>query len=60
MESDDVMSCPFCGWEAPDGEYAMLLVRPSALGQPSAFLCSIVTCPDHLPFKTRHLPSRSS
>ena len=21
------MTCPFCGWKAVDGEYAMLLVR---------------------------------
>jgi hypothetical protein len=39
------MVCPFCGWEAADGEYVMLLVRffkfhSSALGSvESALFC---------------------
>lgn len=27
MEANTAMTCPFCGWEATDGEYLMLLVK---------------------------------
>jgi hypothetical protein len=27
LNNEQPMVCPFCGWEATDGEYVMLLVR---------------------------------
>jgi hypothetical protein len=41
QDNEQPMVCPFCGWEATDGEYVMLLVRSLRFGVPLATQSSL-------------------